>query len=235
MSLSFVSSAVLSSTDGVSHNEEVAVESVEVEQLRLHNGASRPLFEQLRSNREDEQDKYDAFDKATRTGMRPLDEEDCAHLDSVASQKRHKDRVRRTQEEDELALFRAARAERSFERAELVVPECDDAGSQRRRDDDAAATAAPTVPVITRTVPTIVGKRKRRKPTPASSGDGRAPPGTADAHKTNTTRRAQGPTNVTSSSSKETQESTTKAEVASDDDDTDVLGGLLGGYGSDSD
>lgn len=51
MSLSFVKSAVLSSSDGISHNEEKTIDNAETTSLRSRNTAAKPLFEQLRANR----------------------------------------------------------------------------------------------------------------------------------------------------------------------------------------
>ena len=115
MSLNFVSSAILTSTDGVSHNEEKAVETSEAQELRSKQAATaRPLFEQLRSNQDQAQEDQDARNRSLR-GMRPLDEEDCAHLDSVNQVRSQREESVRRRVEDEVAAFRAARAERRAE------------------------------------------------------------------------------------------------------------------------
>ena len=114
MSLSFVSSAVLSSTDGVSHNEEKPIESTETKALRssASYGGGRGLFDQLRSNRESEEEKRDEAAKALR-GTRTLDEEDCAHLESVERVRIDREAQMRDEVEEEVAAFRAARADRN--------------------------------------------------------------------------------------------------------------------------
>ena len=253
MSLSFVSSAVLSSTDGVSHNEEISVESKEVNQLRLKNSnAHRPLFEQLRSNREADQEKYDETTKAMRMGMRPLDEEDCAHLDTVESMRNEREQKVRREMEEEIALYRAAKAEMNFDKKEQQ----NDVKEEEEEDDDTkkiesndlksnhsilkpSTTIAPVVPII-------VGKRKRRTQTSKSSTNNKKinKHSRSSADKKQETNDTATNTSTAITELKAKKPTPTKKENAqynqSDDDDDDdevngSLGGLLGGYGSDSD
>ena len=120
MSLSFVKSAVLSSTDGVSHNEETTINNTETQSLRASGGggAHKPLFEQLRANKDAEQEKDEEFQRSLR-GMRPLDEEDCAHLDAVDRVREEKEYAVKSGIEREVALFHAAREDRGL--AQTVV------------------------------------------------------------------------------------------------------------------
>ena len=125
MSLSFVKSAVLSSTDGVSHNEETTINNTETQSLRASGGggAHKPLFEQLRANKDAEQEKDEEFQRSLR-GMRPLDEEDCAHLDAVDRVREEKEYAVKSGIEREVALFHAAREDRGL--AQTVVDGDDD-------------------------------------------------------------------------------------------------------------
>ena len=120
MSLSFVKSAVLSSTDGVSHNEETTINNTETQSLRASGGggAHKPLFEQLRANKDAEQEKDEEFQRSLR-GMRPLDEEDCAHLDAVDRVREEKEYAVKSGIEREVALFHAAREDRGL--AQTIV------------------------------------------------------------------------------------------------------------------
>jgi len=115
MSLSFVKSAVLSSTDGVSHNEETTINSTETQSLRASGGggAHKPLFEQLRANKDAQDEKDEEFQRSLR-GMRPLDEEDCAHLDAIDRSRQEREHNVKSGIEREVALFRAAREDRGL-------------------------------------------------------------------------------------------------------------------------
>ena len=133
MSLSFVKSAVLSSTDGISHNEETSIDNNETQSLRAGgggggSGAHKPLFEQLRANRDEEQERDDEFQRSIR-GTRALDEEDCAHLEAVERMREEKEYAAWTTMEQEVELFRAAREDRGL--AQTIV-----AGYVGDDDDD---------------------------------------------------------------------------------------------------
>ena len=98
MSLSFVKSAVLSSTDGVSHNEETTINTNETASMRAgasSDSAHKPLFEQLRANADAQTERDEEFQRSIRV-TRPLDEEDCAHLEALEWRKAEAEReVRR--------------------------------------------------------------------------------------------------------------------------------------------
>mmetsp|Transcript_16535 Transcript_16535/g.19157 ORF Transcript_16535/g.19157 Transcript_16535/m.19157 type:complete len:265 (+) Transcript_16535:95-889(+) len=107
MSLNFVSTTVLSSTDGVSHDKETHLDNSETAAVaRAQN--YKPLYEQLRTNAQEDQEKYDEVTKAMR-GTRALDDEDVAHLQGIEDQRSTRLRVRMTQEQDELEKFRLAK------------------------------------------------------------------------------------------------------------------------------
>ena len=253
MSLNFVSSAVLTSTDGVSHNEEKAVETTEAESVRRQQeaGGHRPLFEQLRSNADQAQEERDAAAKAMR-GTRTLDEDDCAHLDSIERRRMERDAAVRRGVEDEVAAFRAARAERMAEGStELPVEEegggeDDDAGDDMKvaasKPSAATRTDDASGPSLAKLAPKFVIKKKRKRQSPGSALSGATTAGS-------TTSTAGG--DATSKRQKDKNEVAQKKEQGSDvvednkqDGDNDSgsdedagggLGALLGGYGSDSD
>ena len=172
MSLNFVSSAVLTSTDGVSHNEEKAVETTEANSVRRQQeaGGHRPLFEQLRSNADQAQEERDAATKAMR-GSRTLDEDDCAHLDSIERRRMERDAAVRRGVEDEVAAFRAARAERMAEGSTELPGEegggDDDAGDVMKvaasKPSAAAHTDDASGPSLAKLAPKFVIKKKRKR------------------------------------------------------------------------
>ena len=122
MSLSFVSSSVLSSTDGVSHNEEVQIQSTELDVIRQRNASdSKPLYEQLRSNQEQEAERQAEEERARIRGTLALDEEDVAHLDALNRSKLRSELERKAELEREVAMFRAAKEERVLGHVVAVV------------------------------------------------------------------------------------------------------------------
>jgi hypothetical protein len=122
MSLAFVSSAVLSSTDGVSHNEEKAIDSKEVRDVRSRQaGGQLPLFQQLQANKDKEDEERAESQRNIMRGTMTLDDEDCAHLDAIQKQKDEQQQSIRQSMDEELALFRAAKADRT--QSQLLVEE----------------------------------------------------------------------------------------------------------------
>eukprot|EP00978_Attheya_sp_CCMP212_P043327 scaffold280680_cov60-Attheya_sp.AAC.3 len=225
MSLSFVSSAVLSSTDGVSHNEEKAIESKEATSLR-NRSTAQPLYDQLRSNQDADQEKYDEIGKAMRAGMRPLDEEDCAHLDSVEKTRLERDTLMKQTVEQELALFRAARADRSMTQTILgdeptVTDNNTEVVSSSEHDIHTEKPQAVTKKLGARIVPIIIGKRKRKEITNTNRDSN-------SKGKPIRVKKRDPPVGE-----KKASETEAKKEIESEDDVDDAgLGGLLGCYSS---
>mmetsp|Transcript_22607 Transcript_22607/g.34149 ORF Transcript_22607/g.34149 Transcript_22607/m.34149 type:complete len:205 (+) Transcript_22607:123-737(+) len=159
MSLSFVSSAVLTSTDGVSHNQEKELESKELEAVRKNAGRTKSLFEQLRSNKEAEEEKEAEQRLAIMRGTMALDEEDVAHLNALERSKLETEERIKTELNQELALFRAAKEDRVAGQViieEETVPE-NNATKIKVLSD---TKLKPTRPLV----PKIVAKRKRKQP-----------------------------------------------------------------------
>lgn len=110
MSLSFVASAVQTATaDG--GFEETKIESKQVDAINQRN-AHKPLFEQLRQNQEEEQAKQEEIQREMMRGTRALDDEDVAHLDALEKHRQERERIIQQRTQEELMLFRAARAVR---------------------------------------------------------------------------------------------------------------------------
>mmetsp|Transcript_30599 Transcript_30599/g.47924 ORF Transcript_30599/g.47924 Transcript_30599/m.47924 type:complete len:246 (-) Transcript_30599:437-1174(-) len=189
MSLSFVKSAVLSSTDGISHNEETTLHTSEATSLRSstqnHNHNNKPLFEQLRANKEIQDAKDDEFQKSIR-GMQALDEEDVAHLDAIETQRKEVEGRVKSGIEREVALFHAAREDRGLVQTVLQDQddndEDDNDGGEKNKSiggETAVITTAKAIAAgaVTATkkqiVPkfTIKKKRKRVNAEPGNSND----------------------------------------------------------------
>lgn len=111
MSLSFVSKTIQTGRDDGGF-DETPVENSRNDNVAISSSAQKPLFEQLRANKEQEDEERAEFQRSIMRGTLALDEEDCAHLDSL-SRKRAEEQLKRQQEtEQDLALFRAQRADR---------------------------------------------------------------------------------------------------------------------------
>jgi FAM192A/Fyv6, N-terminal domain len=126
MSLSFVSSAILTSTDGVSHNEETEVSTKKVDSFRKNGGScQKSLFEQLRSNQDEEDATRMESELSRIRGTLALNEDDVAHLNAVHQARLTVEQQRRLELEQETAQFRAHQQLRLSEQQhqELVVVE----------------------------------------------------------------------------------------------------------------
>jgi hypothetical protein len=110
MSLNFISTSVLSSTDGVSHDTETDIKPSSSD---LNQQQYKPLYEQLRENAAKEKEKLDEMERAMK-GVTALNEEDVAFIQSVESRKLEVKSNARKKEEEEIQLFRAARMEKSI-------------------------------------------------------------------------------------------------------------------------
>ncbi len=235
MSLSFVKSAVLSSTDGISHNEETTIDNQETASIRANtsSGTHKPLFEQLRANKELQEAKDDEFQKSIR-GMQALDEEDVAHLDAMEEQKREVEERRKSGIEREVALFHAAREDRGL--AQTVIGEgvvdddshdVHDGGDEKKTtvsDNNAAARGA--VPAAKKQiVPKFTIKKKRKRVDNAESkGD------TAQKKQSSASTVLHKSKDENDEKKKQTEE---EEKPKSNNNVADLLG--LGCYGSDSD
>ena len=164
MSLSFVSSSVLSSTDGVSHDQETPVEETKETRAFLE-GKNRygSLYDQLRTNQQQADEEAEEISKSLR-GTRALDDEDVAHLNAISNQQ--KERLQRNQAEEsmQLALFKAARAERS----NITLNDVEQEEEELRTTIDTGdlplnSTISSSSTSNRPSIPMIIKKKKRKK------------------------------------------------------------------------
>lgn len=156
MSLSFVSKSVLTATsDGY---EEKPIEGKETEGGTSSSmPAARPLFDQLRSNKEEEEQEREEFQKSIMRGTLALDEEDCAHLDALQKQKQEQAQEIQRQTQSELESFRAAQAVNRIEQGAIQEEE-----DEKQNE---AVVKQPKKPATNNKpkFPQIVVKKKRKK------------------------------------------------------------------------
>ena len=224
MSLSFVSKSVLTAKEGGDGYEETPIEGGE------ETGGSssaysdaKPLFEQLRANKDQEEADRDEFQKSIMRGTLALDEEDCAHLDAVAKQRQERNALIHKETASELEAFRAAQAVNRIEQGMKDDDDDDDNDerattndtAQQQQQQKAAAAAATRTSKSKPLFPTIIAKKRRKVPASATAKTttgGGAPKKPKKEPPTSTTVPASAPV-----------------------DSKPGLGGLLAGYGSDSD
>ena len=224
MSLSFVSSAVQTGTaDG--GFEETPIESKEVAQVNKQN-SHKPLFEQLRANQEEEDAKREEQQRELMRGTMALDEDDVAHLDAIHKQKMERERLVQQQTQDELAAFRAARMERTQALSASGENEGDQDAIEEDLKDRPVEVANKTATSKAKTAPLkpkiIVKKRRKRTEAPASE--------TGDSSK-----KQKAEEDDKAKSSEENADEKSQSKSPSESAPAGGLGGLLGGYGSDSD
>lgn len=154
MSLSFVASAVQTGTADGGY-EETPIESREVEAANRFN-EHKPLFEQLRQNQEAEEAKREELQREIMRGTCALNEDDVAHLDALDKQRQEKERKLQLRTRDEIAMFRAARAERDI--TQLAEDEEDVTNNDTEKPKDAVNVVSTTT--IPKAPKFVVKKRK---------------------------------------------------------------------------
>ena len=75
--------------------------------------SQKPLFEQLRANKEQEEAERAEQQIAMMRGTLALDAEDCAHLEGIRKQKLEEETERQREAAEEIAAFKAAQADRA--------------------------------------------------------------------------------------------------------------------------
>ena len=216
--------------------EETPIESKESDAVNRRN-AHKPLFEQLRVNQEDDQEKKDEMQREIMLNTCALDDEDVAHLDSIERQRT--DREQKIQERtlNELDNFRAAKALR--QQAALVgdYEDGNDIG-----DDEQGTVTDATREIGVKTLgvkekvahkpalslPVIKVKKRKRRINPT------------DTKANNIMHTKQKATSKSEVKKIEANETTSKmaTEMLSlvvKKNDSGGLGSLLSGYGSSSD
>ncbi|GAX14969.1 hypothetical protein FisN_12Lu400 [Fistulifera solaris] len=111
MSLSFVSKTVQTSRDDGTY-DETPVEGSDVG-TSSYKESHKPLFEQLRANKEQEEAERAEQQIAMMRGTLALDAEDCAHLEALRKQKLLEETERQREANEEIAAFKAAQADRA--------------------------------------------------------------------------------------------------------------------------
>lgn len=220
MSLNFVSTTVLSSTDGVSHDTETRLASSDATSISRSENY-KPLYEQLRQNAQEEQEKYDEVTKAMR-GTRALDDEDVAHLQSLEDERAERLRLQALREHEELESFRLAKLDykdankpkgdtlsnhNTFDNNEAMKNISVNSKERDGQDEQNMSSLMKLKPKI------IVTKKRRRKELSATSSEDKS------AKKRN------------DSESEDKKHSSEENEGSSNIDQCG-LGGLIGGYGS---
>lgn len=109
MSLSFVSKTIQTSRDDGGY-DETPVEGSDVGSS--YKESQKPLFEQLRANKEQEEAERAEQQIAMMRGTLALDAEDCAHLEALRKQKLQEETERQREAAEEIAAFKAAQADR---------------------------------------------------------------------------------------------------------------------------
>lgn len=155
MSLSFVSKTVQTSTDDGGY-EEKPIEGGSSTEESASRAAHKPLFEQLRANQEQDEAEREEFQRSMMRGTLALDEEDAAHLDAIGKQRIEEEQKVAQQTNQQLAAFRAARADR-LERG--FSDESNVTESEHRIDT--MKIREPRPQASARLIPKITKKRRR--------------------------------------------------------------------------
>lgn len=115
MTLRFVKTSVLSSTDGIDFSNEVAVESEEAKMARVaaERASQRSLFDQLSEQRQKKQDEYDANTKRIFAPPKGIDEEEFSFLKDVDDRRQEMEKRRKEEEEREIQRFRLMASKKS--------------------------------------------------------------------------------------------------------------------------
>lgn len=110
MSLSFVSKTIQTSRDDGGY-DETPVEGSDVGSS--YKEPQKPLFEQLRANKEQEEAERAEQQISMMRGTLALDAEDCAHLEALRKQKLEEETERQREAAEEIAAFKTAQADRA--------------------------------------------------------------------------------------------------------------------------
>lgn len=111
MTLRFVKTSILSSSDGIDFANEIAVESEEVLKTRVaaEAAANVPLYQQLADIRDKKKLEYDEIGKKIFAPPRALDEEDIEFFNDLDDAKSRTDDLHKRQVDAELEAFRESR------------------------------------------------------------------------------------------------------------------------------
>ena len=233
MSLSFVSSAVQTATSDGGF-EEKAIESKETEAVNRRN-AHKPLFEQLRSNREEDQEKKDEIQRQIMLNTGALDDEEAAHLDSLQQQQNDRERKIQERTRNELDNFRAAKALRRQNAADSN-PNDEEIISMKPFETLKMKEQGKSIPTASNLPMIKVKKRKRR------INQNETTPNLENSDKRKSLKPSSSPqedlndgVKKNSSPNETMKKKNTSNSIIQNDTSGNGLGGLLAGYGSSSD
>lgn len=214
MSLSFVSKTVQTSTSDGGF-EEKAIDSADGADDTSGKTAQKPLFEQLRHNKDQDDEEREEYQRTLMRGTLALDEEDCAHFSALERQKSEKESRVHQETQDGLAAFRAAQADR-MEQQGVVEAKLDE---QEDTNESAAVgvVVKPPAPVVM--APKLIFKKRRRKQETETASD------SAQEKKVK----------VTGPSKNKTTAKSPVEEMKKESSERGGLGSLMTGYGSSSD
>lgn len=218
MSLSFVSKTIQTTREDGGYDEK-PVENADGTpgSGQSYTTAHKPLFEQLRANKEQEEEERAEFQRSIMRGTLALDDEDCAHLDTLERQRMKEQNIRKQQTEEELAAFRAAQADR-FEGQDEPAKEAEEA---KIRSDPVAVASEKRPASAALKVPKIVVKKRRiRKGVEAAGENDKTEAFSQSGDKLEVVKPQVG---------SEEEQAAGSAQQPSG------LGGLLSGYGSSDD
>ena len=180
MSINFVSTAVLTSADGI-HKEQrilesespkggLAVRNRDEEKLKAREGTNLTLYEQLQQNKEDKDVDWESQLRESRM-PKALDDEEVAFLEEQDAKRTRALRQHEKQELDDVAEFRAARI--AFEANSNTTTTTGNSTSSSSSSSSLSSLTSSSTNTITAvsSMPRVTLKRKRRQPIAENSKD----------------------------------------------------------------
>ena len=182
MSINFVSTAVLTSADGI-HKEQrilesespkggLAVRNRDEEKLKAREGTNLTLYEQLQQNKEDKDVDWESQLRESRM-PKALDDEEVAFLEEQDAKRTRALRQHEKQELDDVAEFRAARI--AFEANSNTTTTTGNSTSSSSSSSSSSLSSLTSSSTNTITavssMPRVTLKRKRRQPIAENSKD----------------------------------------------------------------
>lgn len=162
MSLSFVSKAIQTTREDGAFEEKEIVDASETTGGTGVTAGGKPLFEQLRQNKEQEDAEREELQRSIMRGTLALDEDDAAHLEQLNQQRMQRESEKYQQTQQELASFRAAQADR----LEKQHQQKDSTNTDDGRQDETVAFESATKPSAVAAkpafAPTILKKKRKR-------------------------------------------------------------------------
>ena len=180
MSINFVSTAVLTSADGI-HKEQrilesespkggLAVRNRDEEKLKAREGTNLTLYEQLQQNKEDKDVDWESQLRESRM-PKALDDEEVAFLEEQDAKRTRALRQHEKQELDDVAEFRAARiAFEANSNTNTTTGNSTSSSSSSSSLSSLTSSSTNTIAAVS-SMPRVTLKRKRRQPIAENSKD----------------------------------------------------------------